>query len=60
MCIRDSYKVTIDDPKYYTRPWTASISLVRDDTYQLFEYACHEGNKAVEGILRGGRARDSK
>jgi hypothetical protein len=54
------YRVTIDDPTYYTRPWTASIPLVRDDTYQLFEYACHEGNKAVEDILRGGRARDTK
>jgi hypothetical protein len=54
------YRVTIDDPTYYTKPWTASIPLVRDDTYQMFEYACHEGNKAVEDILRGGRARDTK
>lgn len=54
------YRVTIDDPTYYTRPWTASIPLVRDDTYQIFEYACHEGNRAVEDILRGGRARDTK
>jgi hypothetical protein len=54
------YKVTIDDPAYYTKPWTVSIPLVRDDTYQIFEYACHEGNKAVEDILRGGRAHDSK
>jgi hypothetical protein len=54
------YRVTIDDPTYYTRPWTVSIPLERDDTYQIFEYACHEGNKAVEDILRGGRARDPK
>jgi hypothetical protein len=54
------YRVTIDDPTYYTKPWTASIPLVRDDTYQMFEYACHEGNKAIEDILRGGRARDTK
>ena len=54
------YRVTIDDPTYYSRPWTASIPLVRDDTYQMFEYACHEGNKAVEDILRGGRAHDTK
>ena len=54
------YKVTIDDPTYYAKPWTASISLVRDDSYQMFEYACHEGNKAVEDILRGGRAYDSR
>src|SRR5262249_43340100 len=54
------YRVTIDDPKNYSQPWTASIPLVRDDTYQIFEYACHEGNKAVEDILRGGRAGDTK
>jgi hypothetical protein len=54
------YRVTIDDPNYYTQPWTVSIPLVRDDTYQIFEYACHEGNKAVEDVLRGGRARDTK
>jgi hypothetical protein len=54
------YRVTIDDPTYYTKPWTVSIPLVRDDTYQIFEYACHEGNRAMEGILRGGRAHDSK
>ena len=54
------YRVTIDDPQNYTQPWTASIPLVRDDTYQIFEYACHEGNKAVEDILRGGRARDTR
>jgi hypothetical protein len=54
------YHVTIADPNYYTQSWTVSIPLVRDDTYQIFEYACHEGNKAVEDILRGGRVRDTK
>jgi hypothetical protein len=52
------YDVTIEDPKTYTRPWTVSIPLERDDSYQMFEYACHEGNMAVEDVLRGGRARD--
>ena len=48
----------IDDPAVYTRPWTASIPLERDDAYQIYEYACHEGNHAVEHILRGGRIAD--
>jgi len=52
------YEVTIDDPNVYTRPWTVSIPMVRDPNYQIFEYACHEGNHAVEGVLRGGRAQD--
>jgi hypothetical protein len=50
------YQVTIDDAPMYTRPWTVSIPLERNDDYQIFEYACHEGNHAVEHILRGGRA----
>ena len=53
------YSVTIDDPKIYTRPWTVAIPLERDDTYQLFEYACHEGNHAVEHVLRGARAAEA-
>lgn len=51
------YQVTIDDPKTYTRPWTFAIPLERDDEYQLFEYACHEGNHSVENILRAASQR---
>jgi hypothetical protein len=50
------YEVTIDDPKVYTRPWKLAIPLERNDAYQIYEYACHEGNHAVENVLRGGRA----
>jgi len=32
--------------------------LNREPNYQIFEYACQEGNHAVENILRGGRATD--
>lgn len=52
------YQVTIDDPKVYTRPWKVAMPLTRDDSYKVFEYACHEGNHAVGNILRGARARD--
>src|SRR5262245_31027143 len=50
------YEVTIDDPKVYTQPWKVAIPLERDDVYQIYEYACHEGNHAVENVLRGARA----
>src|SRR3984893_7488298 len=53
-----NYEVTIDDPKVYTRPWKAAIPLTRDAKYQIFEYACQEGNYAVPNELSGGRARD--
>ena len=54
------YQATIDDPAMFTRPWTVSIPLHRDSAYRIYEYACHEGNRAVEGILRGARAHESK
>jgi hypothetical protein len=52
------YEVTIDDPDVYTKPWKVAIPLERDPNYQIFEYACHEGNHAVANILSGGRALD--
>lgn len=49
------YRATIDDPAMFTRPWTVAVPLHRDPRYRLYEYACHEGNHAVENILRGAR-----
>jgi hypothetical protein len=54
------YQATIDDPAMYTRPWTVSIPLHRDPTYRIYEYACHEGNRAVENVLRGARYTESR
>ena len=53
-----SYEVTIDDPPMYSRPWKAAFPLTRDAKYKIYEYACHEGNQAVENVLSGGRALD--
>ena len=54
-----NYEVTINDPNVYTKPWKAAVPLNRDPAYRIYEYACHEGNTAVENILRGGRALDA-
>ena len=54
------YSVTIEDPKVYTKPWTVSLPLNRDDTYQMFEYSCHEGNYAMANALSFGRKRDAE
>jgi len=51
------YRYTITDPTAYTRPWTASMPLRAIDD-QLFEYACHEANYGMEGVLRGARFRE--
>jgi len=53
-----SYEVTIDDPNVYSAPWKVSLRLTKDANYLIYEYACHEGNYAMEGILRAGRAKD--
>ncbi len=53
-----NYEVTIDDPAMYSKPWKVAIPLMKDGDYQIFEYACHEGNHAVENILRGARAEE--
>ena len=50
------YQVTIEDPAVYTDTWTVGMPLSRDGDYLLYEYACHEGNKAVEVTLSGARA----
>ena len=49
------YEFTVEDPGSFTRPWTAILPMTRSDA-QLYEYACHEGNYAMSGILRGARA----
>ncbi|MDP6582191.1 MAG: hypothetical protein QF681_16180 [Vicinamibacterales bacterium] len=48
------YEFTIQDPNNYTRPWTAAIPFRRTDG-PLFEYACHEGNYGLTGIMAGAR-----
>ena len=50
------YEVTINDPKTWTKPWKVSFPLRRDSNYQMFEYACHEGNYAMRNTLSGSRA----
>jgi hypothetical protein len=54
------YRVTIEDPKVYTKPWTVALPLNRDDTYQMFEYSCNEGNYAMRNSLSFGRKRDAE
>ncbi|MBV8846251.1 MAG: hypothetical protein JO307_25880 [Bryobacterales bacterium] len=53
-----SYEVTINDPNEYMKPWKVAMPLTRDPGYQILEYACQEGNHAVENVLRNGRAQE--
>jgi hypothetical protein len=53
------YRATIDDPTIYTKPWTVELSMSKR-TEPLYEYACHEGNYGMVGILSGARADEKK
>ena len=49
------YEFTVDDPTMWTRPWTAVVPMTKSDE-PIYEYACHEANYAMSGILAGARA----
>ena len=55
---RLQWQVTINDPDTWTRPWTFTMPLIRDDSQQVFEYGCHEGNLGLEHILSAARAEE--
>ena len=48
------YEFTFEDTNHFTRPWTAVMPMRRTDG-PLFEYACHEGNIGMHGIMAGAR-----
>ena len=51
------YEVTIDDPTTWTRPWTYAVPMMKNSE-PPYEYACYEGNYAMEVILAGARAKE--
>jgi hypothetical protein len=57
-----NYEATIDDPTIWTRRWTYALPLHRQPggTVGLLEYACHEANHGLVGILRGARVQEKK
>lgn len=52
-----NYSVTLDDSTTFVAPWTAEIPMKSTDE-RLYEYACHEGNYALPGILAGARVEE--
>lgn len=48
------YDFTVDDPATWTSAWTASIPMTLTDQL-MYEYACHEANYALAGVLSGAR-----
>ncbi len=52
------YRMTLTDPGTYSRPWTVALPMTKTEG-PIFEYACHEGNYGMEGILAGHRAEEA-
>ena len=55
------YEYTVNDPSTWTAPWTARM-LMRPapGTGVIYEFACHEGNKSIVGMLRTARLEQSR
>ena len=53
------YQFTVDDPENYTQTWSGELPMNLTED-QVFEYACHEGNYALPGILAGARTADAE
>ena len=53
------YEFTVDDPETWTRKWTVAMPMVKSSE-QMFEYACHESNYALEDVLKGARYGEKK
>ena len=51
------YGFTVTDPRTFVRPWTAEVPMALSPN-PTYEYACHEGNYGLEGILAGTRAEE--
>jgi hypothetical protein len=49
------YQMKIEDPVVIVSPWTVSFPLKLDNKYQMYEYACHEGNTAIRGYIETSR-----
>ena len=53
------YEFTVDDPTTFTKPWTGAVPMTKTEG-PIYEYACHEGNYGLAGILAGARAKEKQ
>ena len=53
------YRATVEDPDTWATPWTVDIPF-KATPKPIFEYACHEGNRAIENYMRGARAEEQR
>jgi hypothetical protein len=53
------YEISVEDPVVLAQPWKAAFPWKRNPGYQMFEYACHEGNHAIFNALSNSRYLES-
>ncbi|MEQ8691172.1 MAG: hypothetical protein RIC89_10105 [Pseudomonadales bacterium] len=53
------YRFTVNDPETWSAPWTGEYTWRQSDS-KVYEYACHEGNYSMAGILKGARLLESE
>jgi hypothetical protein len=53
------YQFRVEDPGHYSKPWAGEYSF-KPASGKLYEYACHEGNYSIPGILRGARMAEAE
>jgi hypothetical protein len=51
------YRFTVEDASTFTKPYTVAVPMTRIEG-PIYEYACHEANYGMEGILRGARVQE--
>jgi hypothetical protein len=50
------YEITVNDPQTFTRPFTMRLTITNQPDYEIYEYACHEGNHSMRNVLSAERA----
>jgi hypothetical protein len=55
-----TYEMTYSDPKVWTKPFTLRVDWPRNEKYEFFEYACHEGDEQVRNYIIANRALRAK
>jgi hypothetical protein len=54
------WSIKFEDPHTWTKPWSFGMLLTRDPHSLVFEYACHEGNEGMRGMLKAAREAEKK
>ena len=54
-----TYRVTLSDPETWEQPWTVEVPLQRREQ-AIYEFACHEGNHSIEGMLKTARIEEDR